>query len=184
MPGVQLDRFCGSGLEAVNSASARVRAGFADLIVAGGVESMSRVPMGSAGGAIMLDPATAWAADFVPQGVAADLLATLNGLTREELDTYAATSHARASQAWEAGRFARSIVPVRDRNGLVVLDRDELVQPGTTPKRWARSRRPSRTRGPRGSMRSLWSATTGSTRSGTCTTRATPAGSQTAPLSC
>ncbi len=134
VPGVQLDRFCGSGLEAVNSASARVRAGFADLIVAGGVESMSRVPMGSAGGAIMLDPATAWAADFVPQGVAADLLATLNGLTREELDTYAATSHARASQAWEAGRFARSIVPVRDRNGLVVLDRDELVQPGTTPE--------------------------------------------------
>ena len=132
VPGVQLDRFCGSGLESVNSAAARIRAGFADLIVAGGVESMSRVPMGSAGGAIMYDPATAWAANFVPQGVAADLLATLNGLMREDLDAYAARSHARAAQAWEAGRFARSIVPVSDRNGLVVLDRDELVRPGTT----------------------------------------------------
>ncbi len=132
VPGVQLDRFCGSGLESVNSAAARIRAGFADLIVAGGVESMSRVPMGSAGGAIMYDPATAWAANFVPQGVAADLLATLNGLMREDLDAYAARSHARAAQAWVAGRFARSIVPVRDRNGLVVLDRDELVRPGTT----------------------------------------------------
>ncbi|MEP7160089.1 MAG: acetyl-CoA C-acetyltransferase [Dermatophilaceae bacterium] len=130
--GVQLDRFCGSGLEAVNTAAARVRAGFADLVLAGGVESMSRVPMGSAGGAIMNDPATAWAANFVPQGVSADLLATLEGFTREDLDAYAASSHARAATAWREGRFERSVVPVRDANGLVVLGRDELIRPGVT----------------------------------------------------
>lgn len=130
--GVQLDRFCGSGLEAVNTAAARVRAGFADLVLAGGVESMSRVPMGSAGGAIMNDPATAWAANFVPQGVSADLLATLEGFTREDLDAYAASSHARAAAAWREGRFERSVVPVRDANGLVVLGRDELIRPGVT----------------------------------------------------
>lgn len=130
--GVQLNRFCGSGLEAVNQAAARVRSGFEDLFLAGGVESMSRVPMGSDGGAWAMDPATALATDFVPQGISADLIATLEGYDRAELDRFAAQSHSRAAAAWEAGHFARSVVPVRDRNHLTVLDRDETIRPGTS----------------------------------------------------
>src|SRR5687768_13725003 len=110
--GVQLNRFCGSGLEAVNQAASRVRSGFEDLILAGGVESMSRVPMGSDGGAWAMDPATALATDFVPQGIGADLIATLEGYDRAEVDRFAAQSHARAAAAWEAGHFSRSVVPV------------------------------------------------------------------------
>ncbi|MBD7958110.1 acetyl-CoA C-acetyltransferase [Microbacterium sp. Sa4CUA7] len=132
VPGVQLNRFCGSGLEAVNQAAARVRSGWEDLIVAGGVESMSRVPMGSDGGPWAMDPETAFAADFVPQGISADLIATIEGYTREDVDAFAAESHARAERAWAEGRFGRSIVPVRDRNGLTILDRDETIRPGTT----------------------------------------------------
>ena len=130
--GVQLNRFCGSGLEAVNQAAARVRSGLEDLILAGGVESMSRVPIGSDGGAWAMDPATALAIDFVPQGISADLIATVEGFSRETLDEYAAQSHARAAAAWEAGRFDRSVVPVRDQSGLTILDRDETIRPGTT----------------------------------------------------
>jgi acetyl-CoA C-acetyltransferase len=130
--GVQLNRFCGSGLEAVNQAAARVRSGLEDLILAGGVESMSRVPIGSDGGAWAMDPATALAIDFVPQGISADLIATVEGFSRETLDAYAAQSHARAAAAWEAGRFDRSVVPVRDQSGLTILDRDETIRPGTT----------------------------------------------------
>ena len=130
--GVQLNRFCGSGLEAVNQAAARVRSGFEDLLLAGGVESMSRVPMGSDGGAWAMDPATALATDFVPQGISADLIATLAGYDRAELDRFAAQSHARAVAAWEAGHFQRSVVPVTDRNDLTVLDRDETIRPGTS----------------------------------------------------
>ncbi|RYP83195.1 acetyl-CoA C-acetyltransferase [Nocardioides guangzhouensis] len=130
--GVQLNRFCASGLEAVNQAAGRVRSGFEDLILAGGVESMSRVPMGSDGGAWATDPATALDTSFVPQGIGADLIATLGGWTRTDVDTYAAESNARAAKAWANGYFSGSVIPVRDINGLTVLDHDELIRPGTT----------------------------------------------------
>ncbi|WP_028658560.1 acetyl-CoA C-acetyltransferase [Nocardioides insulae] len=130
--GVQLNRFCASGLEAVNQAASRVRGGFEDLIIAGGVESMSRVPMGSDGGAMATDPTTALETGFVPQGIGADLIATLEGWSRTDVDAYAAESHARAAKAWANGYFADSVVPVTDRLGQVVLDHDELVRPGTT----------------------------------------------------
>ena len=138
--GVQLNRFCASGLEAVNQAASRVRGGFEDLILAGGVESMSRVAMGSDGGAWAMDPATAFATDFVPQGIGADLIATLEGFSREDVDTFAVESNARAAKAWADGRFARSVVPVRDRNGVVVLDRDEFIKPESTVEGLARLR--------------------------------------------
>jgi acetyl-CoA C-acetyltransferase len=130
--GVQLNRFCASGLEAVNQAAQRVRSGWEDFILAGGMESMSRVAMGSDGGAWAMDPETALRTNFVPQGVSADLLATLNGYSRTDVDAYAAESHARAAKAWANGYFTRSVVPVHDRNGLPILDHDQLVRPGTT----------------------------------------------------
>jgi acetyl-CoA C-acetyltransferase len=130
--GVQLNRFCASGLEAVNQAAQRIRSGWEDFILAGGVESMSRVAMGSDGGAWAMDPETALRTNFVPQGVSADLLATLNGYSRTDVDAYAAESHARAAKAWANGYFTRSVIPVHDRNGLPILDHDQLVRPGTT----------------------------------------------------
>ncbi|MBO1754978.1 acetyl-CoA C-acetyltransferase [Allobranchiibius sp. CTAmp26] len=130
--GVQLNRFCASGLEAVNQAASRVRSGFEDLIVAGGVESMSRVPMASDGGAWAMDPATALRTDFVPQGIGADLIATIEGFSRTDVDAYAAESHARAAHAQEAGYFKGSVVPVVDMNGLTVLDHDEFIRLGTS----------------------------------------------------
>lgn len=132
--GVQLNRFCASGLEAVNQAAARVRGGFEDLILAGGVESMSRVPMGSDGGAWASDPATAFRAGFVPQGIGADLIATIEGWTRDDVDAYAAESHHRAAKAWANGYFSGAIVPVKDLNGLTVLDTDETIRPDTSPE--------------------------------------------------
>jgi acetyl-CoA C-acetyltransferase len=130
--GVQLNRFCASGLEAVNQAASRVRGGFEDLILAGGVESMSRVPMGSDGGAWALDPATNYDTYFSPQGIGADLIATLEGFTREDVDRYAERSQRLAARAWEEGRFAKSVVPVKDINGVTILDHDEHMRPGTT----------------------------------------------------
>jgi acetyl-CoA C-acetyltransferase len=130
--GVQLNRFCASGLEAVNQAAGRVRSGFEDLIIAGGVESMSRVPMGSDGGAWAMDPATALETGFVPQGIGADLIATIEGWSREDVDAYAAESHHRAAKAWANGYFDDAVVPVRDVNGITVLDRDETVRPDTS----------------------------------------------------
>lgn len=130
--GVQLNRFCASGLESVNQAAMRVRSGFEDLLLAGGVESMSRVPMGSDGGAWAMDPATALATGFVPQGIGADLIATLGGWSREDCDAYAAESHHRAAKAWANGYFDQAIVPVKDMNGITVLDRDETVRPDTS----------------------------------------------------
>ena len=130
--GVQLNRFCASGLEAVNIAAQKVRAGWEDLVLAGGVESMSRVPMGSDGGAWAMDPETSYETGFVPQGVGADLIATLDGFSREDVDGYALESQHRAAKAWSNGYFARSVVPVLDRNGLLVLDRDEHVRPEST----------------------------------------------------
>ncbi len=130
--GVQLNRFCASGLEAVNQVAARVRSGFEDLLLAGGVESMSRVPMASDGGAWAMDPATAFDTSFVPQGIGADLIATIEGYTREDVDAFAAESQARAAKAQANGYFDHSLIPVRDLNGLVVLDKDEHIRPGTT----------------------------------------------------
>ncbi|GGP49744.1 acetyl-CoA acetyltransferase [Saccharothrix coeruleofusca] len=130
--GVQLNRFCASGLESVNLAAAKVASGFEDLVVAGGVESMSRVPMGSDGGAWMADPETSVATHFVPQGVSADLIATLEGFSREDVDAFALRSHQRATLARDKGRFERSLVPVVDQNGTVVLDHDEAIRPETT----------------------------------------------------
>jgi acetyl-CoA C-acetyltransferase len=129
--GMQLNRFCASGLEAVNLAAAKVAAGFEDLVVAGGVESMSRVPMGSDGGAWITDPETSLATGFVPQGVSADLIASLEGFTRTDVDAFAVTSQAKAAEAREKGYFARSLVPVMDQNGTLLLDRDEAVRPAT-----------------------------------------------------
>ncbi|MCB0879797.1 MAG: acetyl-CoA C-acetyltransferase, partial [Thermoleophilia bacterium] len=130
--GVSINRFCASGLEAVNQSAARVRSGWEDLIVAGGVESMSRVPMASDGGAWAMDPETALHTGFVPQGISADLIATEYGFTRDEADALAVESQRRAKAAWDEGRFARSIVPVLDQNGLTILDRDEHMRPETT----------------------------------------------------
>ncbi|WP_205472637.1 acetyl-CoA C-acetyltransferase [Nocardioides sp. SYSU D00038] len=132
--GVQLNRFCASGLEAVNQAAGRIRGGMEDLILAGGVESMSNVPMGSDGGAWASDPATALKTGFVPQGIGADLIATIEGWTRDDVDAYAAESHHRAAKAWANGYFADSVVPVKDINGLTVLDHDETIRPDTSPE--------------------------------------------------
>ena len=130
--GLQINRFCASGLEAVNLGAMKVRSGWEDLVLTGGVESMSRVAMGSDGGALAMDPETAYAARFVPQGISADLIATVEGFTRDDVDAYAVESQHRAAKAWSNGYFHRSVVPVRDLTGTVVLDRDEHLRPDTT----------------------------------------------------
>ena len=130
--GVTLSRFCASGLEAVNLAAAKVASGFEDLVVAGGIESMSRWPMGSDGGAWFMDPRVNQALGFIPQGVSADLIATLEGFSRTDLDAFAVQSHQRAAAARAEGRFARGLVPVHDIAGLPLLAEDETVRPGTT----------------------------------------------------
>jgi acetyl-CoA C-acetyltransferase len=130
--GLQVNRFCASGLEAVNIAAQKVASGWEDLVFAGGVESMSRVPMGSDGGAWAMDPETNYDTYFVPQGVGADLIATVEGFTREDVDAYATRSQERAAAAWDAGRFNDSVIPVCDINDNVVLDNDEFIRRGTT----------------------------------------------------
>ncbi len=130
--GLQINRFCASGLEAVNMAAMKVASGWEDLVVAGGVESMSRIPMGSDGGAWAMDPATNIQTGFVPQGVGADLIATLEGFTREDVDTFAARSQEKAAAAQKNGRFDKSIVPVKDNSGVTILDKDEFIREGTT----------------------------------------------------
>lgn len=132
IPGLSINRFCASGMEAVNLAANQVKAGAGNGYIAGGVEMMSRVPMGSDGAAIAVDPTVAMNHYFVPQGISADIIATEYGFSREEADKLAVESQRRAAQAWEERRFARSIVPVRDQNGLTILDRDEYMRPGTT----------------------------------------------------
>ncbi|MEM1104372.1 MAG: acetyl-CoA C-acetyltransferase, partial [Pseudomonadota bacterium] len=129
--GVQVNRFCASGLEAVNLATAKVLSGQADLVIGGGVESMSRVPMGSDGGAMATDPAAAFKGYFVPQGVSADLIASKYGYSREDVDTYAVESQKRATAAQSDGRFKKSLAPVKDVLGLTVLDHDEFIRPET-----------------------------------------------------
>src|ERR687894_1162477 len=129
--GVQINRFCASGLEAVNLAAQKVRSGFEDLVFAGGVESMSRVPMGSDGGAWAMDPETNYDTYFIPQGIGADLIATVEEFSREDVDAYAARSQDRAAAAQADGRFAGSVIPVKDLNDHVILDHDEFIRPGT-----------------------------------------------------
>ena len=131
VPGVQINRFCASGLDAVNFAAAQVMAGQHDLVVGGGVESMSRVGIGASGGAWPMDPAIAIRSYFMPQGISADLIATKYGFSRDEVDAYAVESQRRAAMAWDQGRFTAAVVPVRDMNGLTILDRDEHLRPGT-----------------------------------------------------
>jgi acetyl-CoA C-acetyltransferase len=130
--GVQIDRFCASGLEAVNMAAAKVRSGEADMAIGGGVESMSRVPMGSNGGAWPMDPSIAMKSYFTPQGISADVIATKWGFSRADVDGYAVESQKRAAQAWKEGRFKKSITPVKDQLGLPILDHDEHMRPETT----------------------------------------------------
>ncbi|MFH7804842.1 acetyl-CoA C-acetyltransferase [Acinetobacter sp. BSP-53] len=130
--GVQINRFCASGLEAVNLAAQKVRSGWEDIVVAGGVESMSRVPMGSDGGPWALDPETNMACDFIPQGIGADLIATIDGYTRSDVDAFAADSQKKAASAQANGYFDKSVVPVKDKAGVVILDKDEFIKPTTT----------------------------------------------------
>lgn len=130
--GVQLNRFCSSGLEAINQAAAYVMSGQVDMVIAGGVESMSRVPMGSDGGALFMNPQIVARHNIVPQGISADLIATKYGYSRRDVDSYAAESYRRAVEAQKGNRFAKSLVPYKDEIGITLLDRDEGVRPGTT----------------------------------------------------
>lgn len=130
--GVQINRFCASGLEAVNMAAMKVRSGWEDLVVAGGVESMSRIPMGSDGGPWALDPETNLKSSFVPQGIGADLIATLDGYSREDIDNFAVKSQQKAAAAQSNGYFNHSVVPVKDHAGVVILDKDEFIKGNTT----------------------------------------------------
>jgi len=130
--GTTINRFCASALEAVNLTAAKVRSGWEQLGIAGGVECMSRVPMGMDGGPWAMDPETAYDSYFIPQGVSADLIATIEGFSREDVDAYAVRSQERAAKAWSGGYFAKSVIPVRDRNGIILLDHDEHMRPGTT----------------------------------------------------
>jgi acetyl-CoA C-acetyltransferase len=130
-PGMQISRFCASGLDAINLAAGKVKAGSDDIVIAGGVESMSRVGMGMSGGAWYMDPSVNFPGYFMPQGVSADLIATKYGFTRDDVDGYAVESQKRAAASWAAGNFAKSVIPVKDGNGLVILDRDEHMRPGT-----------------------------------------------------
>ncbi|AVO46339.1 acetyl-CoA C-acetyltransferase [Phreatobacter cathodiphilus] len=132
VPGIQINRFCASGLDAVNFAAAQVMAGQHDLVVGGGVESMSRVGMGASGGAWPVDPSIAVKSYFMPQGISADLIATKYGFSRDDVDAYAVESQKRAAKSWEEGRFKNSVIPVKDMNGLTILDRDEHMRPTTT----------------------------------------------------
>ncbi|WP_417676306.1 acetyl-CoA C-acetyltransferase [Roseibium sp.] len=131
VPGMQINRFCASGLDAVNTASAQVMAGQHQLVIAGGVESMSRVGIGASGGAWPIEPQVAVPSYFVPQGVSADLIATKYGFSRDDCDAYAVESQKRAGKSWAEGRFAKSVVPVKDINGITILDRDEHMRPET-----------------------------------------------------
>ena len=129
--GVQINRFCASGLEAVNLAAAKVKSGEAEFAVGGGIEAMSRVPMGSDGGAWPVDPTSAFPTYFVPQGVSADMIATKYGFSRDDVDAYSMESHRRAAAAWADGRFSKSVIAVKNQLGLVQLDRDETIRPNT-----------------------------------------------------
>ncbi|MBS9721783.1 acetyl-CoA C-acetyltransferase [Tianweitania sp. BSSL-BM11] len=130
-PGMQISRFCASGLDAVNLGAAKIAQGADDIVIAGGVESMSRVGMGMSGGAWFMDPSVGLPAWFMPQGVSADLIATKYGFSRDDVDAYAVESQKRAAKAWEDGRFKNSVIPVKDQNGMTILDHDEHMRPST-----------------------------------------------------
>jgi acetyl-CoA C-acetyltransferase len=130
-PGMQINRFCASGLDAVNLGAAKIAQGADDIVIAGGVESMSRVGMGASGGAWYMDPSVNIPAYFMPQGVSADLIATKYGFSRDDVDAYAVESQKRSAESWEKGHFAKSVIAVKDQNGLTILDRDEHMRPGT-----------------------------------------------------
>src|SRR5262245_42797166 len=132
VPGVQINRFCASGLDAVNFAAAQVMSGQHDMTIGGGVESMSRVGIGAAGGAWPVDPSIALKSYFVPQGISADLIATKYGFTRDDVDAYAVESQKRAAKSWDDGRFKKSVMPVKDVNGITILAKDEHMRPTTT----------------------------------------------------
>ena len=136
--GVQINRFCASGLEAVNMAAQKVRSGWEDIVVAGGVESMSRVPMGSDGGPWALDPETNMSAEFIPQGIGADLIATLDGYSRQDVDTFAENSQKKAAAAQAKGYFKQSIITVKDKAGVTILAHDEFIKPNTTAESLAK----------------------------------------------
>ncbi len=130
-PGIQISRFCASGLDAINLGAAKIAQGADDIVIAGGVESMSRVGMGMSGGAWFMDPSVGLPSYFMPQGVSADLIATKYGFSRDDVDAYAVESQKRAAHAWEKGWFKNSVIPVKDQNGMTILDRDEHMRPGT-----------------------------------------------------
>lgn len=130
-PGLQISRFCASGLDAINLAAGKIAAGSEDIVIAGGVESMSRVGMGMAGGSWYMDPSVGFPGWFMPQGVSADLIATKHGFSRDDVDAYAVESHKRAANSWEKGYFKKSVVPVKDINGLTILNHDETIRPDT-----------------------------------------------------
>src|SRR2546427_6939769 len=132
VPGIQINRFCASGLDAVNFAAAQIMSGQHEMSVGGGVESMSRVGIGASGGAWPMDPSMAVPAYFMPQGVSADLIATKYGFSRDDVDAYAVQSQQRAAKAWDEGRFNKSVVAVKDINGLTLLAKDEHMRPTTT----------------------------------------------------
>jgi len=138
--GVQIDRFCASALESISMAATKVMSGWADLMVAGGVDSMSRVPMGSSGGAWAEDPETSITTGFVPQGISADLVATIEGFSREDVDAFGMKSQQKAAAAREAGRFDKSVIPVKDANGITILEKDEFIKPNTTMEGLAKLR--------------------------------------------
>jgi acetyl-CoA C-acetyltransferase len=179
--GVQLNRFCASGLEAVNMAAQKVRSGWEDLVVAGGVESMSRVPIGSDGGAWAMDPETNSKTLFVPQGIGADLIATMEGFSREDVDAYALESQKRATAARAEGRFAGSVVPVKDWLGQTILDEDEFIKPRTTMEGLASLKPAFDQMGAMGFDAVALQRTRRWSASSTCTTPATRRASWTAP---
>jgi len=172
--GVQINRFCASGLEAVNLGAMKVRSGFEDLVVVGGVESMSRVPMGSDGGAWALDPETNLHSHFTPQGVGADLIATIEGFSRQDIDAYALHSQQKAARARADGSFNKSLIPVQDQNGIILLDHDEFIRADSTLEGLGKLK-PSFEMMGRFGFIAMWSGSTTSTR------RATAPGSSTAP---
>ncbi len=131
VPGMQINRFCASGLDAINFAAGTINSGANDIVIAGGVESMSRVGIGASGGAWPMDPSVAVPSYFMPQGVSADLIASKYGFSRDDVDAYSVESQKRAAKSWEEGRFKNSVVPVKDQNGLTILDHDEHMRPGT-----------------------------------------------------
>ncbi len=183
--GVQINRFCASGLEAVNMAAQKVRSGWDEMVIAGGVESMSRVKMGSDGGPWVNDPATNYDNYVVPQGIGADLIASIEGFSRDDVDAYAVRSQDLAAKAWAGGYFAKSVVPVKDINGITILDNDEHMRPAPRPRvlrAWRRRSRWSATWA--ASTPSRCRSTTGSRRSTTSTTAATAPASSTVPRCC